>query len=319
MLYFVDKPFFQGSHAGVKPKNDLIQQLKKLGFQTLQNNIILNPEDIVFFYYPFSYDWERELFTTLTQSQVSTILFIMDIRSLTYEGESLKAELDLFNQANSLIVHNEQMKNWLLEQGIYQAMFCLKLFDYLVPEQIFENIPLRVLSNQVVFAGCLHPDLRKFLYDRNYNHSYQLNVYGPDLMEDINSHCTTYFGVYTPEEIPAYLKGSFGLHWNGANQHSCIGPVAEYSKIVTSHKVSLYSISKLPIICWDESSEANWIRENKLGILISSLDEIDDKLHEITEEEYEEMFQNVCRYANRLKEGYYFKRVIHDVLNHLES
>jgi len=311
-LYYIEKPFFHGAHAGVKPKNDLNILLKTLGFNPLQNTI--QTDDLVFFYYPFNYNWEQAIFAELHSKQIEIILFVMDIRSITYDDANLEIELATFNKASYLIVHNEKMEDWLKNKGVIKPMFCLGFFDYLINPQIYDQIPERLFSQEVVFAGCLHPDLRKFLYDKTYTHEHQLNVYGPDFMGEMGYDRRAYFGTYLPEEIPVYLKGSFGLHWNGASKESCTGRVAEYSKIATSHKISLYLIAKLPIICWENSSEATFIKEKKLGFLIGNLAEIDYKLSDLTKQDYEEMLQNVTEYSKRIYDGYYFKRVIKAIL-----
>ena len=74
--------------------------------------------------------------------------------------------------------------------------------------------------------------------------------------------------------MPAYLKGSFGLHWNGDRKDTGEDCVANYAKIATSHKTSLYLLAKLPIICWNQSPEVELIETENLGFLISSLDEL---------------------------------------------
>ena len=321
--YYIEKPFLAGYDAGVKPKNDLNQILKTLGFQSFQEvfgmkNIMISPEDITFFYYPFSCDWEKLVLNQLSASYMTTILFIMDIPSMVFDAD-MEAELNVFNQATYLIVHNERMKEWLIKKGINRPMTCLGLFDYLIEDPFYDKIPNRQFSHEVVFAGCIQKRFRKFLYDPNFKHEFQFNVYGSGLEDDIEDDHTTYCGIYTPEVIPAYLKGSFGLHWNGDSKDTGEGRVAHYATIATSHKFSLYLLAKLPIICWNQSSEAELIEKENLGFLVSSLDEIDEKLENISEKQYKDMQQQVSKYSPKIKQGYFFKRVISELVHQIEQ
>jgi len=321
--YYVEKSFLEGYDAGVKPKNDLNQILKTMGFQSFQEvfgmkTIVVSAEDITFLYYPFACEWEQRVLNQLSESNMTTILFIMDIPSMVFDTD-MEEELSVFNQATYLIVHNERMKNWLIEKGIDRPMECLEIFDYLMDDTFYHKIPDRKFSHEVVFAGCIQKRFRKFLYDPTFKHDFQFNVYGSGLADDIENETTNYCGIYTPEVTPAYLKGSFGLHWNGDSKDTGEGRVANYATIATSHKFSLYLLAKLPVICWDQSSEAELIEKENLGFLISSLDEIDEKLENISEKQYKEMQRNVSKYSAKIKQGYFFKQVINEVVHQIQQ
>lgn len=119
--------------------------------------------------------------------------------------------------------------------------------------------------------------------------------------------------------MPAYLKGSFGLHWNGDRKDTGEDCVANYAKIATSHKTSLYLLAKLPIICWNQSPEAELIEKENLVFFISSLDEIDEKLEDMSEKQYKQMQRNVSKYSSKIKQGYFFKHVINEVVHQIQQ
>ena len=94
--------------------------LKIMGFQSIQEvfrmkNMVVSAEDITFLYYPFTYDLEKNLLNQLSENNMTTILFIMDIPSLIFDTD-MEEELSIFNQATYLIVQNERMKSWLIEK-----------------------------------------------------------------------------------------------------------------------------------------------------------------------------------------------------------
>lgn len=322
-VYYIEEPFYQTHTAGSKPRNDFNSILKSLGFKSFQERITAsNPyltlEDVVFFQYTFAIFGAQHVYDFCHDHRIRTVLFVNDISTLhdgNYEG--IQGEISLLNKASILIVHNEKMREWLINQGVTIPMICLNLFDYLIDETIFNKVPIRNFSKEVIFAGNLNPSLRKFLYDPSFKHEYELNLYGPEVNGKFGSEHTTYYGSFTPEQIPAQLKGSFGLHWNGEHQDTCSGRVGYYSTLATAHKISLYLVSKLPIICWEHSSEAEFITKENLGITISSLDEIDVKLSQLDVCQYNEMVENAVKYSIKLQQGYHFKKVIHDAIDAL--
>jgi len=322
-VYYIEEPFYQTHTAGSKPRNDFNAILKSFRFQSFQERVAsdhpyLNVEDVVFIQYPFTPFWNQQIYNFCYQHRIRTVLFVNDVMTLhdgNYEG--IQSEVSLLNQAAFLIIHNEKMRDWLINQGVTSPMICLMLFDYLIDEVVFNQIPARNLSKEVIFAGNLNPSLRKFLYDPSFKHDYELNLYGPEVNGTFGSEHTTYYGSFPPEDIPTRLKGSFGLHWNGDCQDTCSGRVGYYSTLATSHKISLYLISKLPIICWEQSSEATFITKENLGIMISSLEEIDVKLSQLDACQYNQMVEKVTNYSIKLQQGYYFKKVIREVIDAL--
>jgi len=322
-VYFIEEPFYMTHTAGSKPRNDFNTILKELNFTSLQTKFqkdgsVLAVGDLVFIQYTFTGDWKEQLYQVLHQQGIKTVLFINDIASL-HDGNyhMIENEVALFNKAGYLIVHNEQMLQWLTEQGVTTPMFSLSLFDYLISDEVYQQIKKRTFAHEVVFAGNLNPSLRKFLYDHDFKHDYQLNLYGPEVHGNLNTKSSKYFGSFAPEEIPAHLEGSFALLWNGEQQETCSGHVGYYSTIATSHKLSLYLLAGLPVICWNQSSEAKLVEQEKLGFTIETLTEVDLKLEKLTILEYEQMVKNVAKYPERLKDGYYMKRAILTIIEQL--
>lgn len=95
--------------------------LKIMGFQSIQEvfrmkNMVVSAEDITFLSEPFTYDLEKNLLNQLSENNMTTILFIMDIPSLIFDTD-MEEELSIFNQATYLIVQNERMKSWLIEKA----------------------------------------------------------------------------------------------------------------------------------------------------------------------------------------------------------
>ena len=71
------------------------------------------------------------------------------------------------------------------------------------------------------------------------------------------------------------------------------------------HKVSLYIVSKLPVIMWKEAALADFVVKNHLGIVVDNLLELPRYLEQVTTEEYAEMKTSLEVYSDRLRSGYF--------------
>ena len=135
-VYYIEEPFYQTHTAGSKPRNDFNSILKSLGFKSFQERITAsNPyltlEDVVFFQYTFALFGAQHVYDFCHDHRIRTVLFVNDISTLhdgNYEG--IQGEISLLNKASILIVHNEKMREWLINQGVTIPMICLNLFDY---------------------------------------------------------------------------------------------------------------------------------------------------------------------------------------------
>ncbi|MDR1525601.1 MAG: galactofuranosyltransferase, partial [Tannerella sp.] len=93
---------------------------------------------------------------------------------------------------------------------------------------------------------------------------------------------------------------------------SCTGNCGEYLRINNPHKVSLYIRCHCPVIIWEEAAMAAFVTENKIGICIRSLEELDAVLSSISPELYNEMVENVKRIDGKISSGYYFSKALEE-------
>ena len=225
-----------------------------------------------------------------------------DLRGIIYP-EDEEIMYALFNAAETIIVHTDSMKNYLISKGVdANKLSVLYTFDYLTED----NVPERYLSKKVAFAGNLSKST--FLRSINYNdRDLFFYCYGANYSNNYSG--IVYKGKFLPDNV-SQIEGSWGLVWDGNSTNSCTGEFGEYLKYNSPHKVSLYIVAELPIIIWKEQALANYVVERNIGIVISSIAEIPDKLSEISEAMYIEMRNNIKKEANILKKGNNLKRFI---------
>ena len=74
---------------------------------------------------------------------------------------------------------------------------------------------------------------------------------------------------------------------------------------------------KLPIICFAQSQLASFVLENHLGLVISDINEIDQRLSQVSNEDYQQMVKNIKEYYKDRYQDFKIKNAITTVLKDL--
>ena len=246
--------------------------------------------------------------------KVKSYLLIHDIESL--RNKEIKSFSDfkysilhflqnktVLERVDGVIAHNDKMKSELEKMGINEGkIVSLEIFDYLIPQY---EVKKTHEKDTILLAGNF--DIKKTKYARQLPKSPNFSVYGINFEEKNPPQNVHYNGAFTPEELPYYLQGGFGLVWDGDSPYTCSGMFGEYLKMNNPHKASLYLASGFPIIVWRQSALANFVKKNNCGILVDSLFEIAERLDSISNEEYEELIKNSKKIGDNVRNGYYLK------------
>lgn len=110
--------------------------------------------------------------------------------------------------------------------------------------------------------------------------------------------------------MPKYLNQSFGLIWDGPSIETCEGTYGSYLKFNNPHKTSLYISSGLPVVIWRQAALADFVLQNKIGIVIDNLNQLDSALDSVSQQKYKEIKSNTLVIAERLRTGYYTKKAV---------
>lgn len=330
--YYISKNYRSNSSAAGKAKIDCEEILKNAGYKNLGLKQSVHPGTIYGFfrnlitvfiaclrlksksilvlqyplkkYYPFLCYWAN-----LKQCKVITL--IHDLRSHRQGKISVQKEIRQLNRSHILIVHNKSMQKWLEENHIRCHIICLEIFDYLSDTEHCQH-PIHK-PYELVFAGVLSNKKNSFIYKiPPETQHYRLNIYGPgaDHTEIKNNPVLHYEGYYNADVLISKIKGNFGLVWDGDEICTCSGNYGEYLKFNNPHKTSLYIRCHLPVIVWSKAAIADFVRQNGIGIVVNSLEELDHKLAYLTEKEYQEMLSHTDMISKQLKTGFYLRQAL---------
>ena len=333
-LFYISRNYKATNSAASKPKTDCEHILSTIGFKNLgfkqttyassaigavisffgiTKGVIRLPKNaILAIQYPLS-KYYGYITTIARLKKCKIILIVHDVKYLMGKNKDIVREMKKLSCADVIIVHNDNMKKWFEEQGSTAKLVPLYMFDYLEDNSSYTAPQLSENSAfDVVFAGGLGKAKSAFIYklDALKNNSFYLKLYGSGFIkEDVSSSNSIihFEGMFSPDEVAKHIKGSFGLVWNGNSIDECAGDFGKYLLYNNPHKTSLYLLCGLPIIIWDKAAIATIIKERRLGICISSLEELDGKLKDLSQGDYQLMVRNVAEIRKEIISGGFLK------------
>ncbi len=247
------------------------------------------------------------LYNHILNTKVGTTLLIHDINSLRNVTDASYLENEFFKVAKCVIAHSTKMKEYLISLGVKsENIKVLTSFDYFVEK--FPKETKRINSNTIAFAG----NLTKSTFLRELEKlPLVINCYGK-FVEGLSGNLV-YKSCFHPNDL-SVLEASWGLVWDGTSMEGCFGDYGDYLQYNAPHKLSLYIAASIPVIIWDKSGLANYVKDNKLGIVVSSLFEIPEVISNISESDYNDILNNVIVESQRIRNGLHLSNCINDNL-----
>lgn len=266
-----------------------------------------HPEPLLYAFYV--------LFLKLLKKKQCKIYFItMDLHYLLYK-QNMQKEIKLLNLSDFAILHAENMKQLALKYKVRCQMECLHFFPYHTTDKMIEEEKLIGMKDIVAFAGSLSNS--DFLYDflRLEFKDIKVRFYGFNANVDLTPYKDkSYMGKFEPNEVSS-IQAGFGLVWNGTSIDSLQGMLGEYLKYNAPHKMSLYLVAGMPVITHKDCGLAHIVEEKKLGLVISSLRELDEKIASLSLQDYRGFVANAQQYGKYIREGGDFMQIVKEQIS----
>lgn len=187
--------------------------------------------------------------------------------------------------------------------GVTTKMNVIHLFDYYSKDAMPELEETLKRKSEIAFAGNLEKS--KFL-EPLMRHSFtniNLELYGLKGNRNLDGNNRIHYrGVFQSDHTGA-VKAGWGLVWDGDSLDTCSGILGNYLKLNSSHKLSLYLASGIPVIVWKESALVSWLTERHVALAISSLNDLESTIANITETEYNDMVIAARELGSQLRNG----------------
>ena len=346
MKYYLKEEFLHDhnvKNAGNKARNDVEVIFNRLGYTPLKVRVddwykmnVLNAQihkyrallrafkrlkknDDIVIQFPLLHHslFINSILKSLKNKGVNIYLLIHDLETLRFVNDKTLpfrmklrmklTESDTFHSVTGIIAHNPIMKSVLVDKGVAEdKIVSLGIFDYLIPN--FQEKSGLTKDHPIIVAGNLAHEKAGYLYSLPAEPAY--NLYGVGFDESRALANETYFGSFLPDELPAALKGGFGLVWDGDSSETCSGFFGEYLRYNNSHKASLYLASGFPLVVWKQSALSHFVLEKGCGIAVESLHDLKEAIDNLSDADYQDLVNNAKRVGQEIRDGYYLKTAL---------
>ncbi|HMO61627.1 MAG TPA: hypothetical protein PKC39_09975 [Ferruginibacter sp.] len=321
--YYIEESYSSLYNAGILRKHHELQ-MSKMGFvplrftQVHQGNIFVKinrivqaikmafipgKKSLVFFHFPILAKAHALVLNVLKWRGIPTVAIIVDIDGLRDNNPSiLKAEIYNLAKFKYIVAHNAAMKQYILEHLPNVKVLTIELFDY--------HAAAPGLAKTFSTSVCIAANHSKgqYVYQLQQLMPVQFYLYGEGYNSSLQPAATNvhYQGVVAPETLPALAVGSFGLVWDGPSLTNCDA----YLLYNNPHKLSLYLTAGMPVIVWEKSAVAAFVKKHQIGITIETLTGLNNDLSKVSEETYNLMQQNATALGQKAGSGWYLKNII---------
>lgn len=309
-------------NASGKAKKDCMETLERMGFSHLYNPsdvrllrviqqfaalffLSLSKKNKIFaFQYPAVHEKFYPLIIKSMHEGDVTIAIIHDLLALQNDlnGEKLEEEVNFLNHFKYVIVPNQSMLILLKDNGCDATLVNMEIYDYLHNKSrpVMENI----FNGTICFAGNLQKSA--FLEHLNEIHDQKFLLYGRN-GEKLATNNVEYKGCLPADDLVYLLDGNYGLVWDGDSIEECSGTVGSYLLYNSPHKLSAYIASGKPVITWDKAAIAEYVKENNIGFVVSSLKELKNI---DLQKDFEVYKKNIGELKAKLASGYYLENAL---------
>ena len=170
----------------------------------------------------------------------------------------IKEGISILSKCDYIIAHNERMIKRLSDLGCKSHLVSLVIFDYKHDFPIQQKRITDYNHIKIAYAGNLAKAQFLQQLDKKTYNNIQFLIYGKPKSIYQN---LLYKGCIDAELLPSQIEGDYGLLWQDGYD---IKEEDNYTIINNPHKLSMYIVACLPVIAWEGSYAASFIKRNKI-------------------------------------------------------
>lgn len=265
----------------------------------------LHHGDFVIFQYP---SWNHMRYDSAfithvkTFSNIKLVIWVEDVESIMFNLglPALSREISLFNRADMLILPSKGMHDILKENGLTQTNVLYQtIWDHCTDTVYYEHDKRR----QFIFTG----NYSRFPFLADYHGKTPMHIYSYEQPERPNDASFEWKGGKTPTELLYTLsKGGFGLVWADDEYFN------RYYSINQPHKLGYNLAAGIPVIVRRGCVHEEFVKSHNIGFVVESLEEADSIVQNITDAEYDQLYDNIRDIQYLLTSGAYTTKLLHD-------
>lgn len=271
----------------------------------------LRKGDVLLLQYPLKkyYDF---IVKKAVKHGVKVVTLIHDLGSFRRKKLTVDEEISRLNRSHILMVHTNEMAEWLRCHGITVPIIEIGLWDYIsdapFPDEIEKNIGEKVT---LVYAGDLRPKSNNWIYELVREDSdLRLRLYGDGFNSADKTPEITWEGFADSNKLASLCDGDFGVVWYEDSLDDITGPIGQYLPYCASHKASLYLRAGIPIVIWEKAALARTLTQMGVAVAVPSLRDISQRIKSLSAEEYQDMRRKAQEIGKKISEGVYLSRAL---------
>ncbi|RRG08439.1 MAG: beta-1,6-galactofuranosyltransferase [Lactobacillus sp.] len=209
--------------------------------------------------------------------------------------------LNALRKVDGIIAANTKGAAKLRADGVTAPIVSLTVGDYL-------------------YHGPLHPKcFQKKLYyvgGRNvegldYHAATPLNLYTGHVSPEVAANpSVNWHGRHPSDVILSSLDGGFGIVVSDNIKEEQQQNFRYYTQFNSPTKLSFYLAAGLPIVTMSRTPHAQWVKDRGIGLVVDDLNEIDHRLQQITESQYNAMLTAIQPWQTAISNGFFVKRAL---------
>lgn len=259
-------------------------------------------------------------FTFFKLKKCNVVDFLEDVDFLrnNYSDNKIKHCIETMNECKCIISQNKNMSRELRKRGLRSQTFELNILDFL--SNVVDVEKERNVGEKwsVCYGGNLSSFQSGFIFKLPYCNSVIFNIYGPNLPSKTLPQGCEFKGAFDAENCVGHIEGDWGLVWNGNDIFVDENDKkSTYYNFVCPHKLSMYLLCGMPVIVYKESAMADFVIQNKCGIVVNDLNDLDRVLSEVNEKMYQQLKKGALKIASRIAVGKYTSNAINEMEQYL--
>lgn len=275
------------------------------------------PGDVVIVQYPMWTNYtqfELEYIDYLKNTRKAKIVaLVWDIVSWIHDNRkrdyTVDASLWMLNRYDLVISANEKMaKRLATEGGVKTPMIAMYLSDFVYQGPLQEK--KRIDQIYYVATGIDSAMIEE------YQSEIPIKFIGPNWNKEKLPNYIQLLGAMNSNDIPSQLEGGFGLLYYPKT--GGLKGMNHYGEYNNPMKLSLYLASGLPVITMPNTAHAQWVKDQGLGFVVDSISDIDDLIHNLSDDDYQKMVENIKPWQRAVTSGFFAKEAAIEAIRYLE-
>ncbi|WP_026520149.1 sugar transferase [Butyrivibrio sp. FCS006] len=230
------------------------------------------------------------------------IIMIHDVISLAFDAPEsrLRETIDIYNNADLLIVPSQKMYDLLREHGLQEKKYMIqKLFDYPVSNEL----PTPSFQKKMIFTGA--PSRFPFLLDWHYQTI--LDLYTGEAYDTTGKNVTVFPYMKDMPLLSNLAQGGFGLVWPSSEANN-------YYDLLLPYKIGTFLAAGIPLIVKKGLAAEKLLLDNQVAFVVDTLEEADALIQNMTTDEYNSIVKRIQNFNFLIKNGYFTKKMLIDAV-----